>query len=67
MSLPFLAAMTPSTHGLLYLLSGMESTLAGWARILFSEAKAAALTWTIIILNEALLIREKRREPDKPG
>ena len=27
---------------------GMESTLAGWARTLFSEARAAAVTWAIM-------------------
>ena len=26
----------------------MESTLAGWARVLFSEARAAAVTWASI-------------------
>ena len=27
---------------------GIESTLAGWARTLFSEARAAAVTWAIM-------------------
>ena len=27
---------------------GMESTLAGWARTLFSETSAALVTWAIM-------------------
>ena len=45
MSLAFLAAVTPmDTWSSLSAEVGIESTLAGWARTLFSEARAAALT-----------------------
>ena len=47
---------------------GIESTLAGWARILFSEARAAALTWTIISpeLSPPSVVRNAGK-PDKAG
>ena len=43
------AAVTPiETWSSLLAEVGIESTLAGWASDLFSEARAAAVTWAII-------------------
>jgi hypothetical protein len=43
------AAVTPiETWSSLFAEVGIESTLAGWARVLFSEARAAAVTCAIM-------------------
>ena len=42
---------------------GMESTEAGWARTLFSEAMEAAAYWTIMkpLLTPPLVVRKRVR------